>query len=118
VKWLRRAILVIGVFIPSGLILWRVVKEVYFDYSIGKYRHEFALGMRRKDVEDRMFGEKIQFEQRNVNMIHLGQVGWSFPCGPTEVYVVLDFGAKSLSTISENDVLRSVELVRQPGGCL
>ena len=104
--------------LPALLLCWLVLQEASFRYTAWKYSRDFAAGMNRKYVEDRLFVDGQHFRQRfTADVIGLGEVEYSLRCAPTEVYLTFDFAMQNPLLPNDADTLRDVRLVRQPGAC-
>jgi hypothetical protein len=77
--------------------------------------------MSREKVEDRLsrdgtiWGQNIRLD---TDIIDLGEVRYSFVCGPIEVSITIEYEMLDPPVPSGADPLVNIKLVRQDSGCM
>jgi hypothetical protein len=104
----------------SPLLYWSY-REAHFRYSNWKFSREFKPGMHRQNVEDRLSRDGIVWGQNirlDTDIIDLGEIRYSFVCGPTAVSIWIEYVILDPPVPSGADPLVNIKLVRQDSGCM
>ena len=134
----RLLLLIVTIIVASSAIYLRYVfkaeamkkREVAYQADLQTYSRNLNPGLTRKDVESYLRARNIGFRQMCcvlersafADLVKIGQEDAPWFCSEEYVYIAFEFTATEAHSlrrpIYDSDVLETVRIYRQPGGCL
>jgi hypothetical protein len=104
-------------------------RDAEYQAALRTFTQEFTSGLSRMDAESQLKAKSVAFTQRCcideqsafADLIKIGEEDAPWYCSEQYVYIALEFAAKEPHPDFlpyDSDVLRTVRIYRQLGGCL